>query len=303
MASITVSLLTFNHERYIEECIDSVLRQRGDHDIELVWFDDCSTDSTDERGKARLKGADVNLKFISPKLNRFSRRIPTRMDRYEMFTGDYICFLEGDDYWVSDTKLEKQLALLEQSGCDLCFSSAFVVDGASNDLGETLAAHGQANTIFSPQQVVDGDGGFMPTCTLVLRKEVLDQAPNWYFGYMPVGDYPMQVLGGARAGAVFLAEKTAAYRKHAQQWSAEFERAPDLEKRIGFLMEFLELLLRMSKCPTLHHLNFTNMFQNYFSQLMFKLAGGGIQQEKQIASVYYSEFLELNQGMAAVANG
>ena len=293
MTSVTVSLLTFNHEKYIEECIDSVLRQRGDFDIDVVWYDDCSGDRTREIGIAMLEQSGINSTLVHPKNNRRSRRVPIHLERFEPCLGDYICLLEGDDFWQSDTKLETQIEALKQSNCDICFSSAEIVDAASVPVGEKIAEHDRNSTTYSPQQVVDGDGGFMPTPAVMFKGEVLQRIPPWYFAYCGGGaDYALQVIGSYITGGVYIPETTAAYRRHSLQWSEEFERNPTPEKRVTFLFEFLTLLFEMSNEPKFSHLNFENIINNYFSQLMFGTAESEFVVEKQIASIKYAQFLD-----------
>ena len=45
---LSVLFITYNHERYLRQSLDSVLMQETDFDFEIVVGEDCSTDSTRE---------------------------------------------------------------------------------------------------------------------------------------------------------------------------------------------------------------------------------------------------------------
>ena len=271
--------------KYIEKCIEGIVQQIGNHDLELIWYDDRSIDATVERGRAKLSQTNIIQKLIRPKTNRFSKKIATRIDRYEQCSGDYICLLEGDDFWINAEKIQMQIEAIEQTGCEICFSTAAIVDQDQKFLPELLADHGDKITVFSPQQIVDGDGGFMPTGSIVVKRSALERLPNWYFGYLPAGDYPLQVICGAQTGAVYLPQRTLAYRKHPEQWSAEYERNPTSSKRTIFLLEFIESLVKLAGENQLQHLDFRNIIHKYYEQLMLGSPEEEFVIEKQIASV------------------
>ena len=45
---LTVNVITYNHEKYIQECLDSILMQKTDFDYIIRVFDDASTDTTQD---------------------------------------------------------------------------------------------------------------------------------------------------------------------------------------------------------------------------------------------------------------
>lgn len=117
---LSVLLITYNHEKYIRQSLDSVLAQKTDFDLEIVVGEDCSTDGTrkilDEYrdkypDKIRLLYRSRN--FGRPTLNVYETAMKCR--------GKYIATLEGDDYFTDDRKLQKAVDFLEShseySGC------------------------------------------------------------------------------------------------------------------------------------------------------------------------------------------
>lgn len=111
---LSVLFITYNHEDYIRQALDSVLMQKCSFDFEIVVGEDCSTDSTrdilreyDEKYPGRFKLLFREKNFGRPTMNVY--------DTGMHCTGDYIAFLEGDDYWTDENKLQKQVDFLDQN--------------------------------------------------------------------------------------------------------------------------------------------------------------------------------------------
>src|SRR5206468_8720384 len=104
---------------FVGKAIESVLTQDLDAGVELVIGEDCSVDSTRsivERYAARFPGV-VRLVTSSENVGVMKNFVRT----IEACRGDYIAFLEADDYWTSEDKLRLQTAFLdEHPDCALC---------------------------------------------------------------------------------------------------------------------------------------------------------------------------------------
>ena len=96
MVKISVIIPVYNSQDYLNECIDSVLNQTFS-DFEVICVDDGSTDNS--LGKLKSYGYDGRVKIISK-----SHGGPgaTRNVALDIAQGDYILFLDADDYLKSD---------------------------------------------------------------------------------------------------------------------------------------------------------------------------------------------------------
>lgn len=123
--SVSVVVGVYNKERYVGECLRSVLAQTYG-DFELIVVDDCSTD----RSVAEIQAIrDARVRFIPLPVN--SRRPAVPRNRgVELAQGKYIAFLDADDRWLPG-KLEKQVAFMEAHP-EVGFSHAacWKIDGA-----------------------------------------------------------------------------------------------------------------------------------------------------------------------------
>lgn len=122
MTDFLVSIITpsFNSSDFIQNTINSVLNQTYSH-WELIIIDDCSTDNSGEEIKAYID-QDSRIKLI--KLEQNFGVANARNVGIENSSGNYIAFLDSDDYWHPE-KLEKQLKYFEQYDVDVVFSEYY----------------------------------------------------------------------------------------------------------------------------------------------------------------------------------
>lgn len=132
MKNVTVSILciTYNHKEYIEQALNSILSQKTKFNYELLVNDDHSTDGTVEILKNYEKKYPETLKVNYQKENQFSKGKRNMLMRYLLpqARGKYIAICEGDDYWIDDLKLQKQVTFLDRnSDYSLCFHPVKVI--------------------------------------------------------------------------------------------------------------------------------------------------------------------------------
>lgn len=117
---ISVVIPVYNVERYLAECVDSVLVQSfGDYEIILV--DDGATDSSGQICD-EYANKDPRVRVIHRQNGGLSAARNTGLDAA---AGDYVYFLDSDDYIAPDT-LQKLHALAEREGADVVFFDAWV---------------------------------------------------------------------------------------------------------------------------------------------------------------------------------
>lgn len=131
---LSVILITYNHEKYIEKALGSVLSQVTDFPFEIVIGDDCSPDDTKNIIREyRDKYPDI-IRIVHrekntgrPTLNVYETTMKCR--------GDYLAYLEGDDYWTDSDKLQKQMDFLnEHPEYIACTHSHKMIDDNGNDI-------------------------------------------------------------------------------------------------------------------------------------------------------------------------
>jgi glycosyltransferase involved in cell wall biosynthesis len=231
--------------RYIEKALNSINQQQFDGGIEIVLHDDASTDHSAEVYQRVAAGLRYPVKIIRPALNKVSRGISMWPEILAHCQGEYLAICEGDDFWLAPHKLAYQCNSLDQlAHVDLVFHSAARVNWASEQIEGAYAEYGAEPKPFSPGEVIEGDGGFIPTPTLMCRRAVFERLPAWFYDRPPVEDYFIQVYGALRGGALYLPMQGAAYRVgDPASWSQR--SLANIEKANQFELHFIEYLLHM----------------------------------------------------------
>jgi glycosyltransferase involved in cell wall biosynthesis len=122
---ISVIIPVYNIEKYIPDCLDTVLNQTLDRDkYEVIIIDDGSTDKSLKICKQKAKGFD-NTKIIEHKKNKGLG--PARNTGIKEAKGEYLYFIDGDDY-IDNNTLENLLELAQEYKADIVTSGFKRVD-------------------------------------------------------------------------------------------------------------------------------------------------------------------------------
>jgi len=110
---VSVVMITYNHENFLREAIDSVLNQEFSYDYELIIGEDKSPDNSRIILKEYEKKYPEKIKVFYRESN--MGPINNFYDMFLKAKGEYIVYLEGDDYWIDKYKLQKQVEFLENN--------------------------------------------------------------------------------------------------------------------------------------------------------------------------------------------
>lgn len=142
---VTVCMLVYQQETVVSQAIESVLCQKTDFEYEIIIGDDCSKDGTREilRRYAQMYPGRIQLieqpSNVGPVRNAY--------DVLRRAKGEYLAFLEGDDFWTDDTKLQKQIDYLrENPECSMVYHACDVIGPDGNRI-RTLRQKKQIQTL------------------------------------------------------------------------------------------------------------------------------------------------------------
>jgi len=119
---VSVIFITYNHAPYVEKALRSVLSQKTDFPFEVVVGEDCSTDGTQDILKRIAAeypeheptgNSDKQVRLYLRSENSGGRPTLNVYETVMRCNGEYLAYLEGDDYWTDDNKLKKQIDFLE----------------------------------------------------------------------------------------------------------------------------------------------------------------------------------------------
>lgn len=230
---VSVSMVTFNHELWIEEAISSVLEQDLEQ-VEVVIGDDCSTDSTMLRVEA-LAAADSRVRILptpkklGPRANYMRTLLACR--------GEYIHQLDGDDRFCDPAKLSLQTRQLDEdptlSGV-FCTATRIDEHGVVQGGARKPSGERPRYTLAEFARTCQAD-----SCTVMFRRKNLPGFPDWY-ARAPVGDWPLHMLNLLHGDYGWTDRAMAQYRVHSGGVWNGLNPSAKLQRTLGCHALFLE---------------------------------------------------------------
>lgn len=214
---VSVLIVTYNHEKYISQALDGVLAQEVNFEYEIVVGEDCSTDSNRNILLEYHKKYPHKIRLLLNEKNQGACENFVRT--FTACSGDYIAYLDGDDYWTSPNKLQKQIDFLDaHPECTICFHPVKVIYDNNTEYSSVYPP-AYKKTISTIDDLVRVN--FIPSCSAVFRGRLFDAFPEWYFT-LKVGDWPLHILNAQHGDIGLIDEIMAVYRLHSGGvWSRE----------------------------------------------------------------------------------
>ena len=214
--TVSVVIVTYQHAKFIMQCLDSILMQKTDFAFEIILGDDESTDGTREICiDYANRYPDIIRLFLRSKEDRiFINGAPTGrfnfMEGLKDANGKYIALCEGDDYWTDPYKLQKQVNFLENnrdySGC-FHFTQQINEDGR---LDKIYGKHGNM-VDFGIKDTFSITTLFHTSSFMFLRSAL--QFPEWYT-IVTSADMALFSIVTEKGKLKCLPEIMSVYRKH-----------------------------------------------------------------------------------------
>jgi hypothetical protein len=222
---VSVLLTAYNHERYIAQAIESVLLQETQFPIEIVLSDDFSTDATRDLVVEYAQRHPEIIRPVLPERNLGANEIFQR--QIAAARGQYIALLDGDDYWTSRHKLQRQVEMLDSRPEWIgCFHDVSLISEIT-PIGVVLPK--RAESAFGLEDLLRAC--FIAALSVVYRREALTNLPKWVFDF-DWSDWPIHMCA-SRLGAIgYLPETMGAYRLHSGGMFSARDRSTQIEEEI-----------------------------------------------------------------------
>ena len=217
---VSVSVVTYQQASTVRQAVESVLEQQVDFPIEIIAGDDASTDGTREALQQLQFEAPETVKTILRHSNAEDFGLTNVLATVDAAQGEYIAFLDGDDYWTDRQKLAKQVAFLDaHPDCVIC---AHRVQHLRKDGVRILspnAPHGEC--VYDIGALIVRN--FAPKISTVIRRSALADLPDWYrLTSYSSADWLLNILAGRHGRVGFIDQVMAVHRIHQASVSANF---------------------------------------------------------------------------------
>lgn len=139
--AVTVCCITYNHAKFVRQCLNSIVEQKTDFTFEILIHDDASTDGTADIIREYIDQYPELFVPMIEKENQYSqgkRSILIQL-MLKKARGRYIAVCEGDDFWCERHKLQKQFNFLQKhKNCNMCTHAVEVIKENGSSLGRII---------------------------------------------------------------------------------------------------------------------------------------------------------------------
>lgn len=172
--TVAVYMITYNHEAYIQEAIESVLMQKTDFKYKLFIGEDLSTDNTRKICVEVAKQYSDKIElFLHPKNIGAVNNAQVIYRKCFDSGAKYIAMLEGDDYWTDPYKLQKQVDFLEANDeLSMCYTRAKTLDNQSEKFQKTIPNLTRNHTLNLENYLLFNQ--VLPTASMFFKREDID---------------------------------------------------------------------------------------------------------------------------------
>ncbi|WP_289031231.1 glycosyltransferase [uncultured Algoriphagus sp.] len=238
---LSILLVCYNQQEFIDECIEGILIQQTNEPFELIIADDCSTDTTVDQIRAKLEGQKFEVNFLETEKNLGLG--PNYRRGIEACNGEFVALLEGDDYWTDPLRLQKHISFLEKNPlCPMSFNLYGIYRQNTGTL-TVPSPHGDSKFDYYTSKTLIQYNVIGNLSTCVLRKSALDQIPKSHFDY-DITDWFIGIFLAQNHPVAQLKEVMSVYRINDKGlWSrssreVQIRRKEEVSKFYDYLLDY-----------------------------------------------------------------
>lgn len=256
---ITLVSLSYNHEEFVSQALDSFVNQRLDIPYKIIVSDDCSNDRTDVIINAY---AEKYPHLIIPIIRKKNIGvIGNYLDSFSRVDTEYVAYCECDDFFTDPYKLQKQVDFLEQHpDCSICFhkTKIFYEDNSEKPRIAPTKQERFNKTILDINDLLKYN--FVPSNSVVYRWRFTEENIYEVFpkDIMPA-DYYLHLLHAEKGKIGFIDETMTWYRKH--KGGTWYDSESVMQKHgVQYLMFYMKVWNK-----------FANKSETFFKTMVFPL--------------------------------
>lgn len=213
---LTIRCIVYNHEAYIRDCLEGFVMQETTFPFEVIVHDDASTDNSATIIREYAEKYQHIIKPIIQTENQYQKpghgHMNVDINNAMAESSRYLAFCEGDDYWIDPTKIQQQVEWFEaHPDYTMVWHDSYILD--YRDGSKTTFNRSKKNTTIGLKEIIMGGGGFCPSPSLMVRKELYLNRPKEVTEQF-VGDYPNQIYFALMGKTYYIAKPMSVYRSY-----------------------------------------------------------------------------------------
>lgn len=209
---IAVYSACYNQSEYIADAIESFLSQKTQYPYHIYMHDDASTDSTVEILQQYASKYQNKITLLLEKENQHSQKIDYLTSFIMQTDSKYIAFCDGDDYWIDETKLQKQTEYMEDHPeCVCCTTEAKVRDYFKNT--EYLCMNIPEDQNMDPRKILSWQNLASKPSSWLLRVDPLRRSQDLILKMGGNSDFPLCLfMAGSGMKIYYMSKPMICYR-------------------------------------------------------------------------------------------
>jgi glycosyltransferase involved in cell wall biosynthesis len=208
---VSIKCITYQHVNFIRDAIEGFLMQETTFPVEILIHDDASTDGTADIVRQYQAKYPQLIRTVLQTVNQHSQGTKFAKFLNPLLRGEFIALCEGDDYWTSSQKLQRQVEVLDADRYAVGAFHQAEMRGRDGEFLDFVSPTSNASVLSFEDIVLVNNRA---TCSMLYRSKSRSSESLSWAKSLPMGDWPLQVELAASGYWRFLDENMAVYRKH-----------------------------------------------------------------------------------------
>ncbi len=290
---VSVCMITYNHEKYISQALDSILCQKTNFKYEIVIGDDCSQDKTVSIINEYVKKYPDKIVLVARKENmgmtRNSYNIRCRAK------GRYIAFLEGDDYWLDEHKLQKQFDFLETNeNCSAICGRVLTVNESGHPLGKTIPMGIAFDQCYGKREAEKYQVSLLHSASLMYRNFIKNNNDKYSFlaqNKRNMGGHRLTVFLLASLGDIYVSSDIFAAYRQVKRLNGSSASSLMIQEKVSWERGRLEVFFVLKEHLGSEY-DFTPFIINAFVELREFLNLNQVPSRRKILREYFTQLTQ-----------
>lgn len=238
---VSVLCCSYNHEKFIGDALENIVKQETNFPFEVIVSDDASTDGTQDIIKTYASKYQKIIKAILRDKN-----VGVGQNYYEALTkvnSKYLAICDGDDYWIDKNKLQKQISFMESNpDYSICCSDVrwHYINVNKNDtifkVRSYMPQEMRNKEYFSFEDLLNCR--FIASASCVLRWEMQGNVPIWLKNHCVI-DFPLTLIHSSYGKIKVFDETLAQYNIHENGVSRQ-EQTQSYKNKMNDILNYVD---------------------------------------------------------------
>ena len=208
---LTVMLQAHNFEKYIAQCLDSILAQKVNFDYEILACDDCASDRSLEILREYEKKFPQIVKVVTNDTNLGCAKTAYKL--HSISQGKYLTMIDGDDYLTDENRFQEQVNFLEERSDYAAVAGNTVLKYEDGNRPDELIVNSQVPETYEVEDFIMARSYFH-TSAIMYRNVYKGKVPLFLKHEYGRGDWLRTIIHASHGKVGYINKLVSVYRVH-----------------------------------------------------------------------------------------